>query len=148
MTPRTRTALITGAAVVALVVSGGVAYAVSSTPTSTSTASPAPTAPAKAKAKAKHRQLLGHVAHGEVTLNGKDHKVVDVQRGDVQSVSTTSISVKSDDGFTATYTVNNDTKIRKGGKESAIGDVHTGDKVAVVATKANGATTATRVAEK
>jgi hypothetical protein len=143
MTPRTRTALITGAAVVALVVSGGVAYAVSSTPTSTS---PAPTAPAKAKAK--HRQLLGHVAHGEVTLNGKDHKVVDVQRGDVQSVSTTAISVKSDDGFTATYTVNNDTKIRKGGKQSAIGDVHTGDKVAVVATKANGATTATRVAEK
>jgi hypothetical protein len=146
MTPRTRTALITGAAVVALVVSGGVAYAVSSTPTSTSTASPAPTAPAKAKAK--HRQLLGHVAHGEVTLNGKDHKVVDVQRGDVQSVSTTAISVQSDDGFTATYTVNNDTKIRKGGQQSAIGDVHTGDKVAVVATKANGATTATRVAEK
>jgi len=146
MTPRTRTALITGAAVVALVVSGGVAYAVNSTPTSSPTASssPAPTA----KAKAKHRPLLGHVAHGEVTLNGKDHKVVDVQRGDVQAVGATSISVKSDDGFTATYTVNSGTKVRKGGKQAAIGDVHTGDKVGIVATKANGTSTATRVAEK
>jgi Cu/Ag efflux protein CusF len=145
MTPRTRTALITGAAVVALVVSGGVAYAVSSTPTSATTTASASPAPAKTK---HHRQLLGHVAHGEVTLNGKDHKVVDVQRGDVQAVSATSISVKSDDGFTATYAVTSDTKIRKGGKQSAISDVHTGDKVAIVATKANGASTATRIGEK
>ncbi|MFC0545655.1 hypothetical protein [Kutzneria chonburiensis] len=145
MTPRTRTALITGAAVVALVASGGVAYAVSSTPTSSPTAS---SSSAPAKAKAKHRPLLGHVAHGEVTLNGKDHKVVDVQRGEVQAVSATSISVKSDDGFTATYTITSDTKVRKGGKQSAIGDVHTGDKVGIVATKANGTSTATRVAEK
>jgi hypothetical protein len=145
MTPRTRTALITGAAVVALVVSGGVAYAVSSTPTSASTTAAASPAPAKTK---HHRQLLGHVAHGEVTLNGKDHKVVDVQRGAVQAVSATSISVKSDDGFTASYAVNNDTKVRKGGKQSAIGDVHTGDKVVLVATKANGASTATRIGEK
>ncbi|HTI20153.1 MAG TPA: hypothetical protein VL652_04130 [Kutzneria sp.] len=145
MTPRTRTALITGAAVVALVVSGGVAYAVDSTPTSSPTASSAPT---PNKAKAKHRPLLGRVAHGEVTLNGKNHKVVDVQRGAVQTVSATSISVKSDDGFTATYTVNGDTKVRKGGKQAAIGDVHTGDKVGIVATKADGALTATRVAEK
>jgi len=146
MTPRTRTALITGTAVVALVVSGGVAYAVSSTPTSSPTAASSP-APA-AKAKAKHRSLLGHVAHGEVTLNGKNHKVVDVQRGEVQAVSATSISVKSDDGFTATYTINSDTKVRKGGKQAAIGDVHTGDKVGIVATKADGTSTATRVAEK
>ncbi|MEV6606127.1 hypothetical protein [Kutzneria sp. NPDC051319] len=145
MTPRTRTALITGAAVVALVAGGGVAYAVSSAPTSTSTPAASPATPAKAK---HHRQLLGHVAHGEVTLNGKDHRVVDVQRGEVQSVSSTSIAVKSDDGFTATYTVNNDTKVRKGGKQSAIGDVHTGDKVGVVATKANGTATVTRIAEK
>jgi Cu/Ag efflux protein CusF len=144
MTPRTRTALITGAAVVALVAGGGVAYAVSSAPTSTSTPAASP-APAKAK---HHKQLLGHVAHGEVTLDGKDHRVVDVQRGEVQSVSSTSIAVKSDDGFTATYTVNNDSKIRKGGQQSAIADVHTGDKVGVVATKANGVATVTRIAEK
>ncbi|MBB5894744.1 hypothetical protein [Kutzneria kofuensis] len=144
MTRRTRTALITGAAVMALVTSGGVAYAVSSAPTSTSNSAPAP-APAKAK---HHRQLLGHVAHGEVTLNGKDHRVVDLQRGEVHSVSSTSVSVKSDDGFTATYAVNGDTKIRKGGKASAIGDVHTGDKVVIVATKANGTATATRIADK
>ena len=143
MTRTTRTALITGAAVAALVASGGVAYAVSApSPTSTPSQSAAPT-----KVK-HHKALLGRVAHGEVTLNGKDHRVVDVQRGQVQSVSATSVSVKSDDGFTATYTVNTDTKIRKGGKASAIGDVHNGDQVAIVATKANGADTANRIADR
>ena len=151
MTRRTRTALITGAAVVALVASGGVAYAVSSAPTPTPTSSSAPnsSAPNSGQAKTKHaRQLLGRVDHGEVTLRGKDHRVVDVQRGQVQSVSSTSITVKSDDGFTATYTVNGDSKVRKAGKAAAIGDVHTGDNVGIVATKANGADTVTRIADR
>ncbi|MFI9386025.1 DUF5666 domain-containing protein [Kutzneria sp. NPDC052558] len=142
MTRRTRIVLITGAAVAALVASGGVAYAVSA-PTTTTT----PTAAQPSTAK-HHRALLGRVSHGEVTLRGKNHRVVDVQRGQVQSVSPTSLTVKSDDGFTATYTVDADTKIRKAGKASAITDVHNGDTVAVVATKSNGADTATRVAER
>jgi hypothetical protein len=138
--------LITGTAVVALVAGGGVAYAVSapSTPTSTTASS---STPAKATAK-HHRTLLARVAHGEVTLDGKQHRVVDVQRGQVQSVSPTSVSVKSDDGFTASYTVGSDTKVRKDGKASAIGDVHNGDKVVIVATKANGANTANRIADR
>ena len=145
MTRTTRTALITGAAVAALVASGGVAYAVSSAPTTTSTTSTSSSAPAKTK---HHRQLLGRVAHGEVTLAGKDHRVVDLQRGQVQSVSSTSVTVKSDDGFTASYTVTGSTKIRKDGKASAIGDVHTGDKVVIVATKANGTDTVNRLADR
>jgi hypothetical protein len=147
MTRRTRTALITGAAVAALVAGGGVAYAVSA-PTSTSTSAQSSSS-APAKTKVKHaKTLLGRVAHGEVTLDGKDHRVVDLQRGQVQSVSATSISVKSDDGFTATYTVNTDTKVGKDGKASAIGDVHNGDKVVIVATKANGVDTANRIADR
>ncbi|MFC0431722.1 hypothetical protein [Kutzneria buriramensis] len=144
MTRRTRTALIAGAAAAALVAGGGVAYAVSA-PTSTTTSTPAASAPAKAK---HHKTLLGRVAHGEVTLDGKQHRVVDVQRGQVQSVSSTSISVKSDDGFTATYTVNGDTKVRKDGKSAAIGDVHNGDKVVIAATKANGTDTVNRLADR
>jgi hypothetical protein len=143
MTRKTRTALITGVAVAALVAGGGVAYAVSA-PTPTSTPSQ-PTAPTKAK---HHKALLGRVSHGEVTLNGKDHRVVDVQRGQVQSVSSTSVSVKSGDGFTATYTINSDTKVHKDAKAAAIGDVHNGDKVVVVATKANGADTANRLGDR
>ncbi|QUQ72206.1 hypothetical protein JJ691_99940 [Kutzneria sp. CA-103260] len=139
--------LITGAAAVALIASGGVAYAVSA-PAATTTSTPSSTQPA-APAKAKHHKaLLGRVAHGEVTLNGKDHRVIDVQRGQVQSVSSTSITVKSDDGFTATYTVNGDSKVRKDGKAAAIGDVHTGDKVGITATKANGADTVTHVVDR
>jgi hypothetical protein len=143
MTRRTRTALIAGAAAAALVAGGGVAYAVSA-PTST-TSAPSASAPAKAK---HHKALLGRVAHGEVTLDGKQHRVVDVQRGQVQSISSTSISVKSDDGFTATYTVNGDTKVRKDGKAAAIGDVHNGDKVVIAATKANGTDTVNRLADR
>ena len=142
MTRTIRTALISGAAVAALVAGGGVAYAVSApTPTPTPGQS---AAPAKAK---HHRALLGRVSHGEVTLGGNNHRVVDVQRGQVQSVSSTSVSVKSDDGFTATYTVTTDTKIRKDRKASTIGDVHNGDKVAIVATKANGTDTVNRIAD-
>lgn len=135
--------LIAGAAVAALIAGGGVAYAVSA-PTTTSTTAQ-PSAPTKAK---HHRALLGRVSHGELTLGGKDHRVVDVQRGQVQSVSSTSVSVKSDDGFTATYAVDDKTKIRKDGKTSAIGDVHNGDTVVVVATKANGADTANRIGDR
>jgi len=143
MKRRTTTMVITGAAVAALVAGGGVAYAVSAPAVTSTTAQPA--APAKAK---HHRALLGRVSHGELTLGGKNHRVVDVQRGQVQSVSSTSVSVKSDDGFTATYTVDTNTKIRKDREASAIGDVHNGDTVVVVATKANGADTATRIADK
>ncbi len=138
--------LITGAAVAALVAGGGVAYAVSApTPTSSTTTPSATAAPAKAK---HHRALLGRVSHGELTLGGKNQRVVDVQRGQVQSISATSVSVKSDDGFTATYTVDTKTKIRKGGKASAVGDVHNGDTVVIVATKANGADTANRIGDR
>jgi len=54
------------------------------------------------------RLLWSRVEHGEVTIKGKDDKpvVVDIQRGQVTAVSPTSISLKSEDGFTATYTVN------------------------------------------
>jgi hypothetical protein len=138
--------LITGAAVAALVAGGGVAYAVSApTPTSSPTTPSATAAPAKAK---HHRALLGRVSHGELTLGGKNQRVVDVQRGQVQSISATSVSVKSDDGFTATYTIDSKTKIRKGGKASAVGDVHNGDTVVIVATKANGADTANRIGDR
>jgi hypothetical protein len=140
MLKRTKILVGAGAAVVLLGgTGGGIALADSSTPAP-------PSSPAPAAAPAKHaKALLGRVGHGEVTLNGKQHRVVDLQRGQVQSVSPTAITVKSNDGFTATYTVNGDTKVRKAKQQSAIGEVAVNDRVFVAATKSGATVTANRI---
>ena len=47
------------------------------------------------------RQLrfIARSLHGEVTLAGEKHRVIAFQRGGVQKVSQTSLTVKSNDGF-------------------------------------------------
>lgn len=83
----------------------------------------------------------GTLEHGQVTIrkkNGTD-ETVDVQRGTVTTVSSTSITVKSTDGFTASYAVSSDTVIDA--ESAGIGSVKTGDNVYVTAT-ASGSTTA------
>jgi hypothetical protein len=59
---------------------------------------------------------LGSVQHGEVTVTGSDGKPVTltVQRGVVTAASTTSLSVRSDDGFSQTYAVNSATRVSGG----------------------------------
>lgn len=74
---------------------------------------------------------LGGVQHGEFTVTGSDGKAttMTVQRGEVTKVSDTSLTVKSEDGFTATYAVSVDTR-RTGAR-----DLANGDTVLVVAEK-------------
>lgn len=136
----------------------------SPTPSSTSSATASPTAgstqagtptpkadkttkAAKKGAKAR-RTLVQRALHGEVTLGGKKHRVVDFQRGTVSAVSSTSISVTSKDGFSATYVVDAKTVVRHAKQKAAIGDVTKGDKVRVVATKNGSTLTANRVADR
>ena len=57
--------------------------------------------------------------------------VMTVQRGTVSKSNATSVEVKSDDGFTATYVIGDDTRTRNGAPA-------VGDSVLVVAEK-NGA---------
>lgn len=59
---------------------------------------------------------LGSVQHGEVTVTGSDGKPVTltVQRGVVTAASATSLSVRSDDGFSQTYAVNTATRVTGG----------------------------------
>ena len=105
----------------------------------------------KAGQKAGHkaeRGLARRALHGEVTLGGKQHRVVDFQRGTVSAVSATSITVTSKDGFAATYVVDARTKVRQAKEQSAIGDVRSGDKVRVVATKDGSTLTAERIADR
>jgi hypothetical protein len=78
--------------------------------------------------------LLGDVDHGEFTTTGSDGKPVTmtVQRGEVTSVSDTSLAVTSDDDFSATYVLNSDTRMSRGASA-----LQKGDTVAVLARKAD-----------
>jgi hypothetical protein len=55
---------------------------------------------------------LGAVQHGELTVSGADGKptVMTVQRGTVTAVSDTSLALRSADGFTATYKLDDATR--------------------------------------
>ncbi|MHC6220127.1 DUF5666 domain-containing protein [Arthrobacter sp. MMS24-S77] len=174
MTPGLRKALIAGG--IAVVLSGGgvaavwaagqiiPSYVVSATPTSS--ASPGTTSPATpSPGNAKHfpvlpRGFAGPGIHGEFTVKNKDGTFTTMvtQRGTVQSVSDSNISVKSDDGFTQSYAITSSTTIVKiaatgtgvQGRKPATQtikatDLKAGDTVAVSGTKSGTAVTATRI---
>jgi hypothetical protein len=155
MLKATKTTMIAGAAVVALIgIGGGVAFATSgsSTPTSTLTAATTPTSgsntPTDGPSKRKHHGLLDRAEHGQVTVRAKTGtEVIDLQRGLVTAVSPTSITVKSQDGFSATYVVNSTTKVRKTGQQSAIGNVANGDNVVIAAIHSGTTDTAKRIGD-
>ena len=71
---------------------------------------------------------MKQLEHGELTsrVNNQD-QAFDVQQGQVIEVAPSSVSVKSLDGFTATYVVDANTKVRRNRANSSIGDVQTGD---------------------
>ncbi len=163
MMNRTKTMVAAGG--VALVLAGtgaGIAAAQSSPPPPAppSNSAPngaAPNTPApKAHAPGtkhdghKGKGLLGKVEHGEFTTHTKaGDKVVDVQRGTVTSVDGGSITVKSTspDGFTATYTIDQSTKVHKGKNPAKVSDIAINDRVELLATKADGTTTAQHIGD-
>jgi hypothetical protein len=109
-------------------------------------------APADPKDRAAGRQ--GHVRfarlarglHGEFVAKGKDGTYVTVVtvRGTVTAVSPTSVTIKAEDGYTATFAIGADTRVR--GKEvDAIGDVRLGDSGGAVGVKSAGGITARAV---
>lgn len=94
------------------------------------------------------RSLLKRALHGEVTVGGKKQtRVLAFQRGSVEKVTPAAITVKSTDGFTATYVVNADTKVRKDGEAAKTSDIGVGHKVRVVARKDGQTSTARVIAE-
>jgi hypothetical protein len=86
-------------------------------------------------------KLQGRLLHGEFTVEGKDGKPVNVaeQRGTVNTVTSTSITLTSKDGFSHTYVVDSSTRVRVDGKKGAIGSVKTGQDATVLA-KVSGST--------
>jgi hypothetical protein len=93
------------------------------------------------------RQLrfVSRALHGEVTLAGEEHRVIAFQRGQVQDVDKTSVTVKSNDGFVETYALSGDTKVRENGEKAKISDIDTSDRVLVVALKDDSTLNARRV---
>jgi hypothetical protein len=151
MISRTKMTLLAGIAVLAIAgVGTGIAFAQSSdppTPAPPTSSDAAPAPEAMPHGHGRHGGLLSQIVHGEATLTTKDHgyQVVDLQRGTVDSVNSGQLTVRSADGFTATYTTDDSTKIRKDRKSGDISQVLVNDQVTVVATKANGTATATRI---
>jgi hypothetical protein len=143
-------------------IGAGLAYAdtpsdnptTSPSPSATSSAAGTPTAePAEerdrnnARKPFLRRQLrfVARALHGEVTLAGQEHRVIAFQRGQVQKVGQTSVTVKSNDGFVETYALSRDTKVRENGNEAKISDIDTSDRVLVVALKDDSTLNARRV---
>ena len=89
----------------------------------------------KADKDRRHPGLLRRALHGEVTLRGEKHRVVVFQRGVVETVSATAVTVKSEDGFTASYLLNAETRVRKEKHEATLSDIKPKDRVRVLATK-------------
>jgi Domain of unknown function (DUF5666) len=91
---------------------------------------------------------LGGAIHGQVTepKMGGGYQTVDVQRGTVTAVSSSSITITSADGFSATYAVSSSTEVNA--QAAGIGAVKTGDTVEVYATLSGGKATAASIIDE
>jgi hypothetical protein len=158
-------------AVTALIGGAGVALAATSSspsaPQTTSRAGTAASSPSPPSARCQLRRawpgarppgrafafavpgLLGlgpfGAIHGQFVTPkaGGGYQTVDTQRGTVTAVSTTSITVKSGDGFTKSYRVTSSTNVDA--KRDGIGSVKTGQTVSVLATVSGSTATATQI---
>ncbi|MET7397950.1 hypothetical protein ABZS66_31120 [Dactylosporangium sp. NPDC005572] len=90
--------------------------------------------------------LMGAL-HGDFVVKDSTGKYVThrLQTGTVTAVSDTSITVKSEDGYSTTFVVNGSTKVGNG--SGKIGDVKTGSTVTVVGTVDGTTVTATTIAD-
>lgn len=91
--------------------------------------------------------LMGGVLHGELVVAkaGGGYQTVEVQRGQATEVSKTSITVKSADGFTRTYTVTDSTLVNSG--RDGITSIAVGKDVAVQGVKSGSSVEALHVAD-
>ncbi len=85
--------------------------------------------------------------HGQFTAPkpGGGYQTIDTQRGTVTAVSTSSITVRSGDGYTKTYQVTSTTNVDT--QRAGIASVKTGQTVSVLATVNGLSATATRIVD-
>ncbi|WP_406055346.1 hypothetical protein [Kribbella sp. NBC_00889] len=141
----------TVAAVAATTTAGGVAWAATNAdPTPSPSPSASPSAPSNQPGPGKglgHRGEfgMGGALHGEfvVPKDGGGYQTVATQRGEVTAVSKDSITVKSEDGYSRTYSLTEDTLVNAA--RDGIDDVKVGNTVQVTAVVADGKATASSV---
>jgi hypothetical protein len=92
------------------------------------------------------RAVIGkHVEHGSVTVQTKKGDVtIDVQRGTITAISSTSMTVKSADGFTLTWTFGTKMRVLENRATIQPTAVKTGETVGVAGQK-NGSTETARL---
>ena len=75
----------------------------------------------------------GRVLHSQATVEGPNDttKTVVTQTGDITDVADSTITVKSTDGFEATYTIDKNTRISLNGTDGALSSLKQGDTVRV-----------------
>jgi hypothetical protein len=150
--------IIAGVAVAALLGGAGAAVAATHSPTPAASSSalisnPTPT-PGQPGAPAPKfpRDRFGRgpglgfglfgALHGQFVIakSGGGYQTVDVQTGQVTAVSSTSITLKSSDGFTNTYVITSSTLVDA--QRDGIGSVKVGNQASVQATVSGSAATA------
>jgi hypothetical protein len=145
----TRVVVPVAVAGVLAVSAAAIAWADSTSPSP----SPSPSqnsAPNKAQGKGGPGRVGGlerRALHGEFTVPQRGQRqstsgtvqttVVDTQRGEITAVdkNAKTLTVKSRDGFSRTYAVTADTKIRSKGQEESFSDLVVGERAMVLAEK-------------
>ncbi|HEY5033213.1 MAG TPA: hypothetical protein VIJ54_12095 [Actinomycetes bacterium] len=155
MRTKRRTAAVvaawTAAGVLGAATLAGVARAAdsgsSSTPSSTSSATNAASgALAGRPGLAQLRQLGSRVLHGEFVVKTKDgDRTVDTQLGAISSVSATSMTVKSSDGYTQTWTLASTTRVRANKGKGTTADLKVGETVRLLGPRSGSDATAALV---
>jgi hypothetical protein len=99
--------------------------------------------------KAIRKYLRRNTLHGEVTVQAKDGaKTIVVQRGSVTAVSGSSLTVKSTDGYTLTWTLADRATIVQDKKKVESSALKTGEQIGVAGTKDGSADDARLIAIK
>ena len=89
----------------------------------------------------------GRMLHGEATVEkaGGGTQVVHFQNGVISAIDGSTMTVKSTDNFTMTYTVNSTTRILLNGSDGTLSKLAKNDKVRVVGVEDSSATVAKMV---
>ncbi|MGW5359700.1 hypothetical protein [Actinopolymorpha pittospori] len=132
------------------------------TPTAEPTGKPTDKAAPKGKAMPKEKRagvrpghpggparlgLAGGALHGEfvVPKKGGGYQTVASQRGTVESISSSAVTVRSEDGYRRAYAIDDTTTVAGG--RAGVGSIKEGSTVAVVATVSGDKATAVRVVD-
>jgi hypothetical protein len=118
-------------------------------PSASASASTKVGAAPKMRRKAIRQYLRKNTLHGEVTVQTKNGpETIVVQRGSVTAVSSTSVSVKSTDGYTLTWTLADKATIVQDKKKVAASALKAGAQIGIAGTKDGSADDARLIAIK